>query len=225
MMSRSVCLLLLAAFFVGLSPQASATLDSGRFTSAQNNYFHAHGIDPKALNVGLKAYQCATKKGLTKNQTLTIIDYSKPSTQKRMWVLDMNKGKVEMEELVAHGSGSGNNKANNFSNKSGSHKSSIGVFLTGANSYVGQHGTALRLKGLDKGFNDHALSRAIVVHAAPYVSHYYAKIHGRLGRSWGCPALEPAKTKPTINKIKGGSVVVAYYPDNQWLNKSEYLHC
>lgn len=210
---------------LGLSSSAWATLSSGKHTSAQNNYFHARGLDPKVLNVGLKAYQCASKKGLTKNQTLTIIDYSKPSTQKRMWVLDMDKGKVAMQELVAHGSGSGNNKANHFSNKSGSHESSIGVFLTATHSYIGQHGTALRLRGLDKGFNDHALARAIVVHAAPYVSGYYAKIHGRLGRSWGCPALEPSKTKPTINKIQGGSVVVAYYPDNRWLQQSEYLHC
>lgn len=217
--------LIVGFFALSMTCSSFANVNGGRSSNFSPNYIHANGIDPKALSVGLKAYQCANKKGLAKNKTLTIIDYSKPSTQKRMWVLDMEKRKVAMHEFVAHGQGSGNNKANKFSNKPGSHQSSIGVFLTAADSYIGSHGLALRLRGLDKGFNDRALSRAIVVHAAPYVSNYYAKIHGRLGRSWGCPALEPSKTKPTINKIKGGSVVVAYYPDNRWLDNSPYLHC
>lgn len=183
-------------------------------------------IDPKVLELGLRAYSCVSKKGVSiKNNVLTIIDYSKPATEKRLWIVDMEKKKVTLEQLVAHGSGSGDyHKAKSFSNVNGSHQSSLGVFVTGE-TYNGKNGLSLRLQGLEKGINDKAERRAIVIHGASYASDNFLKRTGRLGRSWGCPAIDPRYTKETINQIKGGSVVFAYYPDKKWVNKSEYLNC
>ena len=187
--------------------------------------FTSTGLDPKVLQLGLKALQCASKKGVNRRDDyLTIIDYSKPSSEKRLWVLDLKNNRVAINELVAHGANTGQKQAKHFSNKDGSHQSSLGVYVTG-NTYTGKNGYSMRLLGLENGFNDHALSRAIVLHGASYVSDQYIKRFGQIGRSWGCPAVEKAKAAPTINKIKGGSLVFAYYPDHHWLNRSNFLHC
>ena len=142
---------------------------------------------------------------------LTVIDYTRPSTDRRLWVLDLAAGKVLRHELVAHGRGSGDNIARSFSNKDGSHQTSLGLFVTDA-TYQGQHGYSLRLRGLDAGINDNAFTRAIVIHGAAYVSETVAKQLGRLGRSWGCPALSVNVAKPIIDLIKGGTVVYAHGP-------------
>jgi hypothetical protein len=124
--------------------------------------------------------------------------------------------------LVAHGSGTGNDLATAFSNQVDSHQSSLGMFVA-AETYVGKHGYSLRLDGLERGFNDRARERAIVVHGASYVSEQFAREQGRLGRSWGCPALSPSSAGPLIDRIKGGGLVFAYYPDQAWLNGSRLL--
>lgn len=182
-------------------------------------------LNPTALNISLKAYSCAVKQGLTKKPILTIIDFSKPSSQKRLWVIDLQHKKIDFTEYVTHGQNSGVTQSTKFSNRSGSHESSIGVFLTQQQPYYGHVGIALRIRGLDKGFNDNALRRAVVLHGANYATESFIKTNGRLGRSWGCPAIDPKLIKPTINTIKGGSILVAYYPDEQWLSNSQYLHC
>ncbi len=202
----------------------TSKLDSTTTKQTTDTKIKVKDIDPKALKVGLRAYGCARKQGLDDKQVLTIIDYSKPSSEPRMWVLDMKNKKVDFEELVAHGKGSGLKNAHAFSNKSQSHQSSLGVFLT-KNTYIGHKGYSLRLEGLEKGINDAALSRDVVVHGANYVSKAFVKNTGRLGRSWGCPAVSKKLAKPTIDKIKNGTLLVAYYPDKHWLQKSEYLHC
>ncbi len=185
----------------------------------------ATNLDPKVLDVGLKAYNCANNvKGIVNKEYLTIIDYTKPSSEKRLWVFDMKQNKLVSEQLVAHGQKTGGKNAKYFSNTRGSHQSSIGVYVTGG-SYNGKNGLSLRLKGLDSGYNDKANQRAIVMHGANYVSQDFIKKYGMLGRSWGCPALEPKHTKSTINKIKNGSLVVAYYKNNNWIQKSSYLNC
>ena len=184
----------------------------------------AHDLNPKVLQMALKAYDCASKRGLTRKPLLTVVDYSKPSTEKRMWIFDLNHDRLRLEQEVAHGQGSGGNRPNYFSNQSGSHASSLGVFLT-SNTYTGEHGFSMRLLGLEPGFNNHALSRAIVMHAADYVDPVTAKRYGRLGRSWGCFVVSKKNLKPTINSIKGGSLLFAYYPDRQWLNHSTFLQC
>lgn len=184
----------------------------------------ARDIDPKALTLGLKAYQCAAMKGYAKKPILSIVDYSKPSTQKRLWIFDLQRNILDMEEDVTHGQGSGANMATHFSNIMGTHASSLGLYQT-ANVYQGQHGLSLRLLGLEPGYNDHAYARAIVMHGADYVNPAIVKNLGRLGRSWGCFAVSRHDIKPTINTIKNGSLLFAYYPDKQWLSHSQFLQC
>jgi hypothetical protein len=174
--------------------------------------------------MALNAARCARAAGeVAKEQLLTVIDYSKPSTERRLWVLDLGSGRVLFEELVAHGRGSGDNYATRFSNLEGSHQTSLGLFRT-ADTYVGTNGYSLRLEGLELGFNDRALERAIVMHGAPYVSDATSRLIGRLGRSHGCPALRPSVARTVIDTIKQGSLVFAYYPDASWLKSSRFLN-
>ena len=180
-------------------------------------------VSTDVLDLAFSAASCAVRAGSVQSPaTLTVIDYSKPSTEKRLWVFDMRTRAVLYEELVAHGMGTGDNLATAFSNEPDSHKTSLGLFVT-EGTYVGKNGYSLRLNGLDQGFNDRARERAIVMHGAPYVSEAFAQAQGRLGRSWGCPALREAVAREVIDRVKGGNLVFAYYPDAQWLQTSQYL--
>jgi hypothetical protein len=177
-----------------------------------------------ALEAGLAAWRHAVSSGaVSRSDVLTVIDYSRPSTEPRLFVVDVPSGRLTFAELVAHGRGSGENATEHFSNASGSRMTSLGVFRT-ADAYDGQHGLSLRLDGLEPGFNDRARARAIVMHGAAYVSAESARAQGRLGRSWGCPAVRPAIAKTVIETIKDGSLVVAYYPDADWLARSDFLN-
>jgi len=180
-------------------------------------------IDADLFGLALSAAKCAVRSGAVANpSTLTVIDYSKPSTEKRLWVFDLRSHEMVYEELVAHGQGSGGNVPTLFSNDPETHRTSLGLFVTG-DTYVGKNGYSLRLDGLDRGFNDHARERAIVMHGAPYVSAEFAQAQGRLGRSWGCPALRETVARDLIDRVKGGGLIFAYYPDQEWLNASQYL--
>lgn len=147
---------------------------------------------------------------------LTVIDYSLPSTKKRLWVFDLATTKLLYHELVAHGAGTGDRLAEHFSNRPNSRCSSLGMFLTGE-SYVGRNGYSLRLDGLDPGVNCRARERAIVLHGASYVSAAHAREYGRLGRSWGCPAVGSAVARTLIDTIRGGSLLYCYGADPEWL--------
>jgi L,D-transpeptidase catalytic domain len=180
-------------------------------------------IDPQVFEMALGAATCALNSGAVDHpRTLTIIDYSKPSTAKRFWVYDLASRQLLYEELVAHGQGSGANFATQFSNEDETHRSSLGLFVTD-DTYVGRNGYSLRLNGLDAGFNDRARARAIVMHGAPYVNQDFIAAQGRLGRSWGCPALREGVAREVIDRVKGGDLVFAYYPDANWLKSSKYL--
>lgn len=176
------------------------------------------GLSPKVLSMALDAVASARARGISgRDDLLTIIDYSLPSTQPRLWVLDLAHGKVLYHELVAHGSGSGDNYATRFSNDDNSHQTSLGLFVTGG-TYEGGNGYSLKLRGLDKGFNDRAEERHIVMHGAWYVSADHVRAQGRLGRSWGCPALSQEIAPAVIDTIKGGSFVFSYASaDPAWL--------
>jgi hypothetical protein len=183
----------------------------------------SEGPPPELLAIAQSASdRVAATRVLGNPDLLTIIDYSLPSTEKRLWVVERTTGAVLWHELVAHGEGTGGDLARHFSNAGGSHQTSLGVFVT-ADTYHGRNGYSLRLIGLEAGVNDRALERAIVMHGAPYVGEEFIRRAGRLGRSWGCPAVRPAVARSLIDRIKGGSVVFAYYPDASWLAGSAFV--
>ena len=213
-----------AGFSPDTTSAAPATSSFGAAASTIRTFAEATSLDVTVVRLALNAATCAREAGSVVNdRLLTVIDYSRPSTQPRLWVLDLVRERVLFEERVAHGQGSGDNLATRFSNLNGSHATSLGLFRT-ADTYVGSNGYSLRLDGLEPGVNDRARERAIVMHGAPYVSDANIRALGRLGRSHGCPALRPAVARRLIDTIKDGSLVFAYYPDQQWLNGSRFLN-
>lgn len=181
------------------------------------------GLDTSVLQLALTAVNCAVRLGdISAPHTLTVIDYSRPSVDRRLWVFDLGSGKLLFHELVAHGRNTGENLATRFSDEMNSRQSSIGLFTT-ADTYVGSNGYSLRLDGLEKGFNARARARAIVMHGAPYVDVKLAAAQGRLGRSWGCPALREGVARHVIDRISGGGAIFSYYPDQNWLKNSRFL--
>ncbi len=217
------------AFAVALAAAGSMTGlaragSSSAALPAAEAFAGVQSLDHKVLRLALGAVACARSSGQVQNdRLLTVIDYSRASTQPRLWVLDLEREQLLFEELVAHGQGSGENFATRFSNADGSHQTSLGLFRT-ADTYVGGNGYSLRLDGLEAGFNDRARERAIVMHGAPYVSDDNVRAVGRLGRSHGCPALRPSIARSVIDTIKQGSLVFAYYPDKHWLQGSRFLN-
>jgi hypothetical protein len=184
----------------------------------------AHGADPTVLSLALKARSCATQLGMAPSSRLAVIDYSLPSTERRLWIFDLDAHRMLYNELVAHGRNSGDNLATNFSNDLGSAQTSLGLFRT-LGTYFGHDGYSLRMDGLEHGVNDHAFDRDIVIHGADYVNASLAQKQGRLGRSLGCPAVRRAVAPKVINALKDGQYVFAYYPDRNWLASSPFLHC
>ena len=184
----------------------------------------APGLRENVLKLALGAATCAEDRGLVKRRELiTVIDYSLPSSEPRLFVFNLMTKKLLFRELVAHGKNSGGNLASFFSNSSGSLASSLGLYVT-ADTYTGGNGYSLRLKGLEEGINDMAWDRAIVMHGAYYVSREAVKALGRLGRSWGCPAVRAEIADKIIDTVRGGSPIFAYYPDKKWLATSAFLH-
>lgn len=195
-------------------------------TEIANTYYEVApklpSVNPQVLRLAVTAYCNARSEGYDDKQILTIVDYSKPSNEKRLWVVDVKNDKVLYSTYVAHGSGSGYLYANRFSNKTNSHQSSLGLFET-EQTYSGSVGYALRLKGLDAGYNDHALSRAIVVHGAEYADPEFIDKYGRLGRSQGCFALPENDFHGVIDTIQDHTLIFAYYPQAEWLHHSRFL--
>lgn len=184
----------------------------------------APSANPEVIAMALTALECATKGGMEPARNLTMIDYSLVSTQKRLWVFDLTSGKLLFHEWVAHGKNTGENLARHFSNTYGSLQTSLGLFRT-KETYIGANGYSLRMEGLEEGFNDKAMERAIVFHGAPYVDLKLAKQLGHLGRSYGCPAVRNGIARKVIDTIKGDQFLFSYYPDKQWLASSKFLNC
>lgn len=181
-------------------------------------------LNPQALQSALNAMQCAVNSGATQAEHLAVIDYSQPSTARRLWIFDLHKKSLVLRDLVAHGQKSGENFATQFSNRVGSYQSSLGLFRT-QESYEGSHGYSLRMDGLEPGFNDRARDRDIVIHAADYVNPLWSERQGRIGRSLGCPAVRPQVARQVIDKLKDGQFMFSWYPDQHWLKSSAYLNC
>jgi hypothetical protein len=179
----------------------------------------AKGLQWETFSKAWNGFARLTEEGLIKNPLLSIVDMSQPSFKKRLYIIDMVANKLVINTLVAHGRNSGETMASNFSNKPESLQSSLGFYLTGE-TYEGNNGYSMRLKGLEKGFNDQAESRAIVMHGAPYVNESFAQKMGRIGRSWGCPAVSLAEHQQIINLIKNGSCLFVFAPQKQYLAHS-----
>lgn len=170
-------------------------------------------LHPDALRAALRSRDALMAGGEITRPILTVIDYSLPSTVRRMWVFDLTSRRLLFHELVAHGRNSGEDLARSFSNEEGSLMTSLGAFVT-ESTYIGHNGISLRLRGMEPGINDRAEARTIVIHGAPYVDAGIASKLGRLGRSHGCPALRPAIARTVINEIKDHTVLYAWYPSN-----------
>jgi hypothetical protein len=214
-----LCIGLCAVALVGRATADPNTLD------LQITSLHAAAptLDPEVLRLALIAKTNAERQGLLKRpEILTVIDYALPSTDPRLWVFDLERTALLNHELVAHGRGTGEKYAREFSNRDGSKQSSLGLFATGG-TYQGRHGYSLYLHGLEPGVNDLAFDRTIVIHEAWYVGEEFARQHGRLGLSWGCPALRPEISRQIIDLIKDGTAIFAYYPDESWLGSSQFL--
>ncbi len=182
-------------------------------------------INPLVITEAVSAMKCAQNHGVGMNANrIAIIDYTIPSKQKRLWVVDLKEKKLLFEEHVAHGQGSGDDVPKQFSDRNGSHQTSLGLFLTDA-TYQGGNGYSLKLQGLSKGFNESAMRRLIVMHGARYVNPMAAMAMGRLGRSWGCPAVRTEVAKPMIDTLKQGQFIYAHGPGTAKLSacKTENL--
>lgn len=178
-------------------------------------------LDKKVLKLALVAYKKASAKGGVKKPVLTVIDYSLPSSKQRMWVFDLHNERLLYNTYVAHGMNSGMSTPHHFSNQNMSKESSLGTYVT-RDTYMGSKGLSLNLQGLERGINDNAYNRRVVIHGAWYVEPEFIKKTGRAGRSWGCPSIAKTMAKPVINTIKDGSVVFAYYPDKYYLSHTGY---
>lgn len=184
----------------------------------------APGLNPSVINKVITTIKCAGTYNVDHNNILTVIDYSLPSNEKRLWVFDLQAKKLLFNTYVSHGIRSGTLLTQYFSNKFDSKASSIGVYKTDK-AYYGREGLSLRLNGLDRTFNDNAQNRSVVMHGGWYVEEQFIKRYGRPGRSWGCPALPLALYQPIINTIKDNSWLVVYYPSDDWFTKSKFLTC
>lgn len=183
------------------------------------------GLNKTIFDLAVKGLKKLSSTGKIQNQTiLTIADYSQSSTRKRLYIIDLKNLKLLFNTYVAHGRNTGSEFAESFSNEAGSLKSSLGFFIT-ALPVIGSHtGLSLMINGVEKGINDHACQREIIIHGADYVSEKFIKEHGRLGRSFGCPTLPPDLTGPIIETIKGGTCLFIYNPDNNYIHSSSLLN-
>lgn len=218
----------ITASIIAASTKAANNLEEMISRKADSIYESLHlvdeGLKEEAFELAYKGYYKLLDQGaIGRADVLTIADFSKSSSQNRFYVIDMEEGKILYHTLVAHGRKSGLNYATDFSNKPESNKSSLGFYLT-LNTYYGEKGYALKLKGLEKGINDKAYDRAIVLHGSDYVTTQFANSNGYLGRSLGCPAVPKKQTVGIINSIKNGSVLFIYHPNKKYQEQSKLLN-
>lgn len=224
MMKQIVFFFLFLSFFI-LQSFKVKTITSISHNDIKASYlsdkFH---INSDAIRLAITGYERLKNLGkLTNLRYLTIADFSKPSSQERFYIIDMENEVLLMQTLVAHGRNSGMLFAKYFSNQAASFQSSLGFYVTG-NPYKGKHGTSLELNGVEQGINDKAQQRAIVLHGADYVSSKFVQQQGYLGRSLGCPAVPMNQVKDIINAIKGASCLFVYADNTKYLNTSHLVH-
>jgi len=220
---RNVCLFL-SLLFIVFPVYSSDSLDEGEVIALYNTIDFQHHDRPQfdIFQRALAGYFTLEQSGrLSSKDILTIIDFRISANEKRMWVIDLKNKKVLFHVLTAHGRNTGNLFAETFSNTPNSNQSSLGFYITGQ-KYNGKHGISMKLHGVEKGINDMAEARAIVMHGADYVSELYIKKYGRLGRSLGCPAVPMGLHKDIIPLLTGGTCLFIFYPDIRYLAKSKF---
>jgi hypothetical protein len=212
-------------------PAATATAihTAHDYSSAITEKYTTWNLEKEGISVDLFSYairgyeHLKQQNRLTNTGIISIIDFSKPSSEKRLFILDTETGKLLFKTLVAHGRNSGRELASTFSNTASSFASSLGFYIT-SETYSGKHGYSLRLNGCERGFNDNAYKRAVVVHGADYVSESFVRQNGFLGRSHGCPAIPIEFSKKIIDLIKNGSCLFIYSPQKKYLTQSAILN-
>lgn len=228
---------ILLAFFLSLiSFSHRSNGSSGRLTetvSSNLNIFNRvyKNISIQGVKLSEEVFQLActgfqklsAEGRLSNDSILTIIDFSKSSREKRMFVIDLKSEKILFNNVVAHGKNTGMEYAKHFSNSPSSHQSSLGFYITDK-PYQGRNGYSLALEGIEPGFNDKARVRSIVIHGAPYANEKTIQQKGYLGRSFGCPALPVSINKKVIDQIKEGNCMFVYYPNSTYLKKSKLLN-
>ncbi|MBH1958694.1 MAG: murein L,D-transpeptidase catalytic domain family protein [Flavobacteriia bacterium] len=203
---------------------SNSSVDNSAEIYSSISFENSKTLNPEVFEKAFLGFSNLKKAGKLPEESnlISIVDFSLSSTQKRLWVIDLEKKVVLFNSLVAHGKNTGEEFAQKFSNTESSYQSSLGFYIT-ESTYNGSNGYSLKLLGMDAGYNDAALQRAIVMHGADYVSEDFIKSQKRIGRSWGCPAVPRALAEPIINTIKGKNLLFIYYPDEQYLSKSEWL--
>lgn len=181
------------------------------------------GLNPSVYAYALKGFNSIQDSLNKKFRYLAVVDFSKPSTERRFYLIDLTDTSIVCTDYVCHGKYTGENFATSFSNEVESNKSSLGFYML-SESYTGQHGLSIRMDGLDKGYNDNARKRAIVMHTAEYADEKFCKQQGRLGRSLGCPALPVTTFKTIAPQVTNNALIFHYYPDTNYLNNSIWLH-
>lgn len=219
----------MAFFLMSFTPKQTVSTNTKlRASNSENSfsmkaasvYHQLHSTTISALpklesfTKALEGFYALRAEGKVSKNILTLVDFSLSSNTKRLWVIDLSSNTILFNSLVAHGRNTGDEFANQFSNKSESFKSSLGFYVTGE-IYSGKHGKSLKLDGLEKGVNDNARNRAVVMHGADYVSESFIKNHHRLGRSQGCPAIPIALTDDIIDAIKNQSCLYIYHPSRK----------
>lgn len=226
-----LCVTLLASFAIVFNSHKVIHPKSYAFATSSNpiasiyNALDANSFQlPKleSFSKALEGFYLLKERGIIKKEIVTIVDFSLSSREKRLWIIDLFHNKILLNSLVAHGKNSGEDYANEFSNNEASNKSSLGFFVTGE-VYQGKHGLSLKLDGLEKGINDHARQRSVVVHGADYVSEVFIRNHNRLGRSQGCPAVPVELSKKIIETIKDKSCLFIYHPSRNRMESPKLI--
>lgn len=211
-----------------VSPILAPKFVENKMSTAYNVYdslkLNFYGLSEHAFQYAIKGYEYLLSKGkIANDHIISIVDFTRPSSEKRLFVIDLNNYKILFNTYVAHGQGSGAEMATKFSNVPESFQSSLGFYKT-SSTYIGKNGFSMKLEGLENGINDMAYERAIVMHGAPYVSEDLARSQGHIGRSWGCPAVPEKLSKPIIEKIKNGSCLFIFSENNNYLHKSKIIN-
>ena len=211
------------------NPKRLIALDSDVFSRYTSQVYHQLSfdrdtLDYEVLHKALKGYTYLKATNQLENpRFLSIIDFTKYCNDKRLWVVDLQERRIVHNELVAHGRRSGSSFANTFSNQHRSNKSSLGFYITGG-TYYGRNGLSLKLNGIERRFNSNAFSRGIVIHGANYVSDHFVQRDERIGRSFGCPAVDARVNKQLVNTLKGGSCLFIYHSNGYYQSNSHLFN-